>query len=75
MADAPQDEDLPPLSAGRVAGRAPYEESLDLEVQRVDEDPVEAFSCLLVDAAVTLELLQAMRCGSELAISILGVLG
>jgi hypothetical protein len=75
MPDAPQDEDLPPFGVGWTAGRAPDEESLDCELQREGETSVEAFSCLLVDAAVTLELVQAMSRGSELAISILGVLG
>ena len=75
MPDAPQDEDLPPFGVGWTAGRAPDEESLDRELQRVGETSVEAFSCLLVDATVTLELVQAMSRGSELAVTILGVLG
>jgi hypothetical protein len=72
MFDAPQDEDVPPFGVGWTAGRAPDEESLDREV---GETSVEAFSCLLLDAAVTLELVQAMSRGSESAITILGVLG
>jgi hypothetical protein len=75
MSDALQDKDLPPLGVGWAAGRALDEESLDREFQRVDEASGGAFSCLLVDAAVTLTLMQAMSCGSELAIAIFGVLG
>ena len=75
MPDAPQDKDLPPLGVGWVAGRAPNEESLDREVQRVGQASGEAFSCLLVDAVITLELMQAMSRGSESAITIFGVLG
>ena len=72
MFEAPQDEDVPPFGVGWTAGCAPDEESLDREV---GETSVEAFSCLLLDAAVTLELVQAMSRGSESAITILGVLG
>ena len=75
MPDAPQDKDSPPVGTGWIAGRAPDEESLDSELQRVGEASDAAFSCLLLDAAVTLQLAQAMSRGSELAISILGVLG
>ena len=75
MPDAPQDKDSPPFGAGCIAGRAPDEESLDSELQRVGEASDAAFSCLLLDAAVTLELVQATSRGSEMAISILGVLG
>jgi hypothetical protein len=75
MPDVPQDEDLPPFGVGWTAGRASDEESLDRKLQREGETSVEAFSCLLVDAAVALELVQAMSRGSELANSILGVLG
>jgi hypothetical protein len=71
MFDAPQDEDVPPFGVGWTAGCAPDEETLDREV---GETSVEAFSCLLLDAAVTLELVQAMSRGSESAITILGVL-
>jgi hypothetical protein len=70
-----QDKDSPPFRAGWIAGRAPDEESLDSELQRVGEASDAAFSCLLLDAAVTLELVQATSRGSEMAISILGVLG
>jgi hypothetical protein len=63
---------VPPFGVGWTACCAPDEESLDREV---GETSVEAFSCLLVDAAVTLELVQAMSRGSESAITILGVLG
>jgi hypothetical protein len=53
----------------------PMRNSLNHELHQDGETSGEAFSCLLVDAAVTLELVQAMSRGSELAISILGVLG
>ena len=75
MPDAPQDKDSPPSGTSWIAGRAPDEESLDSELQRVGEASDAAFSCLLLDAAVTLKLVQAMSRGSEFAISILGVLG
>jgi hypothetical protein len=75
MPDAPQDEDEPPLGVGWTAGSAFDEESLDRELQRAGETSVEAFSWLLVDAAVTLELVQAMSRGSELEVTIFGVLG
>jgi hypothetical protein len=75
MPDAPHDKDFPPLGVGGAAGRPPDEESLDRELQRVGEGSGVAFSCLLVDAVVTLELELAMSCGNELAIAIFGVLG
>ena len=75
MPDAPQDKDSPPFGAGWIAGHRRDEESLDSELQRAGETSDAAFSCLLLDAAVTLELVQAMSRGSELAVSILGVLG
>jgi hypothetical protein len=75
MPDAPQDKDLPPLGVGWAAGRSPDEQSLDRELHRVGEASGGALSCLLVDAAVTLTLMQAMSRGSELAIAIFGVLG
>ena len=75
MPDGPQEENVPPFRVSWTAGHASDEESLDRELQRVGETSVEAFSCLLLDAAVTLELVQAMSRGSELAISILGVVG
>jgi hypothetical protein len=75
MPDAPQDEDEPPLGVGWTAGSAFDEESLDRELQRAGETSVEAFPWLLVDAAVTLELVQAMSRGSELEVTIFGVLG
>jgi hypothetical protein len=75
MPDGPQEENVPPFRVSWTAGHASDEESLDRELQRVGETSVEAFSCLLLDAAVTLELVQAMSRGSESAITILGVLG
>ena len=72
MFEAPQDEDVPPFGVGWTASCAPDEESRDREV---GETSREAFSCLLLDAVVTLELVQAMSRGSESAITILGVLG
>ena len=75
MPGAPQDEDLPPFGVAWSAGCAPDEASLDRDLQRVGETSVEAFSCVLVDAAVTLEVVQAMSRGDELAISIVGLLG
>jgi hypothetical protein len=72
MFEAPQDEDVPPFGVGWTADCAPDEESLDREI---GEASGEAFSCLLVDAVITLELVQAMSRGSEAAITIFGVLG
>jgi len=72
MFEAPQDEDVPPFGVGWTADCAPDEESLDREI---GEASGEAFSCLLVDAVITLELVQAMSRGSEVAITIFGVLG
>lgn len=47
----------------------------DSELHRAGEASGGAFSCLLVDAAVTLPLMQAMSRGNELAIAIFGLLG